>query len=278
MAENETGAVPDENEGSGADQRQDPLVERLRPDPASPPVRTLTFSGFAGRSDRRGYRRLYLSRTLDHYIEVRAEDVVEEERIAATDPPLVGHESTRFYVRRDATIDQVRSRAAEAVDEFDLDFRPGDATAAAFRLPNDTWGGGCTWGTDCGGGETNFGLSCPGSCGDTCQITICRGATCIDVCETRRNTWCDQATCVTCRTCRTECNQATCQTCNQGTCQTCGTCQTQCGQGTCQTCNQATCLTCDGATCQTCVTDCRGRTCLTCDTCNPHVFTCGARC
>ena len=59
-------------------ERQDPLVERLRPDPTRPAVRVLTFDGLAGRSDRPGYRRLYLSSSVDRYIEVRAEKMFNQ--------------------------------------------------------------------------------------------------------------------------------------------------------------------------------------------------------
>jgi hypothetical protein len=243
-------------------ERQDPLVERLRPDPGRPAIRVLRFDGFAGRSDRPGYRRLYLSLSLDRYLEVRAEDVVAEEQIAAADPPMQGLDSTRWHVRRDASVEYVRSVTPRPLDEFDLDVRLG---SQAQTLPD-------------GGGT---------------QITICRGHTCVDIytcddsdtcntCQTR----CHQQTCQTCQTCFTNCDQNTCQNtcntcqtnCNQNTCQnTCQTCLTNCQQDTCNTCN----TNCQQATCDTCHTRCEQWTCPTSHTCpdvcftnNPHIPAC----
>jgi hypothetical protein len=258
----------DQSGPEGNDRFQDPFVDRFRPDPAAPATRFLTLSGLGGRSDRPGYRRLYTSRSLSKYLEFRAEDVIDEESVPPEREPMPGLQSTTVHLRRDAAIDQVSSLTAPPADQFDLDLRTGGATSAQM-LPTQTWEDACTFGTDCGGGGdgTNFGLSCPGTCGETCQITLCRGRTCPDL-----------DTCLSCRTCNTDCNQATCATCNTN----CGqaTCAT-CNQATCATCNQATCATCNQATCATCNTDCGtcrteiGRTCLTA---NPHVFTCGARC
>jgi hypothetical protein len=252
---------PDNPQEPG-DLPQHDFVGRMRPDPAQPAARAMVLAGLLGDSDRAGYRRLYFSRTLDYYAEFRAEDVLFPEPVTADQPPLVGLEATRVGIRRDAPVEFTRTTAARPADEFDLDIRLGPRPRAAMRplLPAETWEAECpgpTWG-DC---PTD--ITCV--CGDTVQITICRGATCIEVCETR----------ITCDTCRTECGQATCQTCRtrcgQPTCAaTCVTCPTACNQATCVTCQTA----CDQATCQTCKTDC-GRTCVTCDTCNPHVFTCG---
>lgn len=262
--------VDSEDTGSGAAVRQDPIVEARRPNPGTPAVRALTLSGFAGRSDRPGYRRLYLTVDLDRYLEFRAEDVIDEE-VHEQDRPQEGSggEITLLRLRYDATIDHVCSGPASAVDDFDLDLQRAPAVGGTATGQNITWFAGCTWGTDCGGGETGFGLTCP--CPrDTYQITLCRGRTCLEVCETVGNRF-------TCLTCPTECNQATCQTCatqcGQPTCgATCRTCLTACQQATCQTCETA----CNQATCRTCLTDCR--TCVTCETCNSHVFTCRTGC
>jgi hypothetical protein len=257
--------------GEGADRAQDPLVDRLRPDPSQPPQPTRTLQGVLGDSDRSGYRRIYFTPELDYYAEFREEDVIAFSDIAADQSPFLGELATRATLRRDATVDFTRSHRARPLDEFDLDVRLSRAAGAPAE-PN-TFGCGDTEFFGC----TQFctmDAECPGPTGDcpvhtlaceTVQITICRGNTCIDVCETRRRTFCDQDTCVTCRTC----DQATCHTC-----------QTRCHQATCQTC---TCPTaCNQATCQTCQTRCNQDTCRTCETkcgtCNPHVFTCGPNC
>jgi hypothetical protein len=257
--------------GDDYEQRQDEFVERVHPDPSQQPQSTVELTGLLGNSDREGYRRLYFTRSLDYYAEFRTEDVVYSEQVPRDRPPMVGTEATRIALKRDAPIHYTRVATATEGDEFDLDVRigAGGMQAAGPPLPVDaqTWEAECpgpTWG-DC---VTDF--TC--ICGDTIQITICRGATCIDVCDTSPRFTCD--------TCRTDCGQLTCQTCRtkcgQATCQTC---LTRCGQATCA----GTCVTCQTkcgqATCRTCITRCRQETCIvtcfTCDTCNPHVFTCG---
>ena len=269
--------------GNPAERQQDPLVARGRPDPSQPAEPTKTLAGALGDSDRPGYRRLYFTAELDYYAEFRVEDVLSIADIAPERAPLLGEPATRVTLRRDAPVDFTRTQRARPLDEFDLDVRLSAASAAAAQ---STFGCGDTEFFGCTQFCTNE-AQCPGptrdGCGppptrgcETAQITICRGATCIDVCETRR-TLCEDATC---ETCRTRCGQPTCRTCNQATCQTCG-------QATCQTCNQATCQTCNTAcgqaTCQTCRTRCNQETCRTCETrcggtCNPHVFTCGGQC
>ncbi len=237
--------------GQAADRPQDPLVERQRPDPSQPAEPTKTLSGALGDSDRPGFRRLYFTAELDYYAEFRTDDVLSVADIPPDQPPFLGEPATRVTLRRDAAVDFTRTQQARPLDEFDLDIRLSARSPLLAQQPwtqnfvcqeptqgcADTWPlTTCGFGGGCGGGNPPATLGC-----ETAEITICRGATCID-----------QATCDTCQTC----NQATCQTCN-----------TACGQGTCQTC-----LTrCNQDTCRTCETRCGG-------TCNPHVFTCGGQC
>jgi len=264
---------------------QDPHVARLRPDPSVPPADVAVLEGLAGNSDREGWARLYLDRSLTYYAEFRREDIVYTEPIPPDQAPMLGMKATRVGIRNDAVLEFTRATRARPRDEFDLDVRlaaPG-LRSGAVMLPAQTWEAECP-------GNTRA-LDCGTVAGcwphETVQITICRGHTCVDVatCDTCQ-TACDDATCATCRT---RCNQATCRAtcatcqtrCNQATCQgTCVTCQTACGQQTCVTCN--TCQTrCGQATCVTCETRCNQPTCQrTClDDCgvtnNPHVFTCG---
>lgn len=261
-----------EESPSREERPQDPLVERLRPDPAEPPQRVITHSGLLGNSDRPGYQRLYFNRALDHYAEFRTDDVVHTEPIPPDQPPFLGEQATRVTLKRDATIDYTRSRRARPLDEFDLDIRlwPRVAPGQPPVPFTEPW---CPETEVCPTEGCGTLVTC--RCGDTVQITICRGRTCVDVC--------------TDDTCRTDCGQATCDTCQtrcgQDTCVTCQTCQTQCGQATCATCQtrcgQETCQTCQTRcgqeTCRTCETQC-GATCGTCDTCNPHINTCGRQC
>jgi hypothetical protein len=268
MAKSEKDPASEGSTGSDRDLSQHSWVSRVKPEPGAPPVRVRRLAGIVGDSDRPGFRRLYFSPEFTFYAEFRADDVVYVETIPEDRPPFVGTEATRVAIRRDAQIDFVRSRTSQPVDDFDLDIRVGRAARARPRVAVEAE----TWEAECPG--PSFFAPCDTDftcvCGDTVQITICRGATCIDVCDTRFRTCdtcrtdCDQATCATCGTCDTACNQATCATCNQATCATCNTCQTQCNQATCHTCATA----CNQATCHTCETQCGG-------TCNPHVFTCG---
>jgi hypothetical protein len=257
---------------SGGDEgRTDPHVERLRPDPAEPPQRVVELEGLLGDSDRPGFRRLYFTRSLTYYAEFRTEDVVFTEAVPPEQPPLAGLESSRVGIKAGAPIEYTRTSTAKPADEFDLDVR-----VAAPRQPGVPTLMADTWEAECPGpsrfGDCGTDFTCV--CGETIQITVCRGATCIDVCTVNTcRTDCGEATCGdtclrTCDTCRTQCGQPTC-----------ATCLTRCGQPTCQaTC--ATCLTrCNQATCATCLTRCNQVTCRTCETrcgtCNPHIFTCG---
>ena len=244
---------------------QDPLVDRLRPNPSAPPLAALVLEGLAGRSTREGFARLYFDTTLNHYAEFASADLLFSEAIPPELPPFVGHKATRVGVRQDAVVDYTRTATAQAGDPFALDVQKGSAgrpigniqpsdanfpcSPATIGVECPTQPFGCPTDQTCGCGTGRTNCVCPTD--NTCR-TDCGGATC--------------------NTCRTDCGQATCHTCNQATCHTCN-------QATCQTCNQATCNTCatncQQATCNTCRTDCGGRTCVTCDTCNPHIFTCG---
>jgi len=206
--------------------RQDPLVERLRPDPAAPPPKVLTLVGLLGNSNRPGYKRLYFSTALDFYAEVQIEDIIHRGPIEAAHAPFVGHEASALTVKRSATIEYVRSVLADVIDDFDIDIQvsPGSGSGVHTLTVNTV---GCGTGGGCQGT-----LGCPA--------------------QTQPVTQCAAMTCQTCNTCNTNC----------GTCNTCY--QTQCAQGTCQTCNQQTCNTCNTHcnqqtcwnTCQTCNTNC----------------------
>jgi len=185
----------------GADRPQDPIVGRLRPDPAQPPERTLTLTGFLGDSDRAGFRRLYFTRDLDYYAEFRAEDVVHVAPIPADEQPFRGEDATVVSLRRDATIEYTRTRTTRPPDEFDIDVRLGRPLRANFVCAH----------TDC---DFNTCNTCETRCFGTC-----------DTCDTQ----CGQATCAgTCRTCGTCRGQDTCPAV------TCGTCFQTCEGRTCE--------------------------------------------
>jgi hypothetical protein len=79
--------------------------------------------GFLGDSDRSGFRRLYFTRDLDYYAEVRVEDVVQIDSIPADQQPFPGDEATRLTLRRDATVEYTRVRVPQSINEFDADVR-----------------------------------------------------------------------------------------------------------------------------------------------------------
>jgi hypothetical protein len=205
-------------DGSGGDDRgakrpQDSFVEKVRPDPAQPPERVVVFDGLLGDSDRPDRRRIYFSRELDSYAEVRTDDIVDASPIPEDQPPFVGLEATRLMVRRDAVIEYTQVSTGQEADEFDLDLRVASGPAAERQ---DTWRTECYPITRCGDCEPTEGRTCR-----TCR------------------------TCQTCNTCQTRCGQLTCDnTCGQATC---NTCQTRCGQATCNcfgTCINTRCGTC----------------------------------
>ncbi|MFD8220927.1 hypothetical protein ACFV2U_46525 [Streptomyces sp. NPDC059697] len=203
------------NEADGDEMRQDPYVERFRPDPATPPQRVITLLGLLGNSDREGYKRLYFSRKLDQYAEFKAEDVVATEPIPADRQPFIGLDATSVSITRDASVEYTWATTGQPGDEFDLDVRLGSPGMASAVHPLTITPPDNTNDPSCGG-------ICPTQYGwNTCHT--CHG------CPTNTcNTQCQQGTCQTCNTCQTQCQQNTCPTCD--------TCQTQCDQATCRTC------------------------------------------
>lgn len=267
----------------GGDQgsfEQDPFVDRLRPEPSTPPAEVATLEGLAGKSDRDGWARIYFNTSLTFYAEFRREDIAYTEPIPPEQSPMQGLKATRVGIRKDAVIEYTRSTRARTTEAFDIDVQLMAAGRQAAAQP-DTFGGcpatigvecptqpfGCVTDQTCGCPTGRTDCVCPTV--DTCGRTICIGQTCIEVCDT--NHTCVTVCGATCNTCRTRCNQPTCQA-------TCNTCQTHCNQGTCNTCQTR----CNQATCNTCRTRCDQATCDTCNpqcpTNNPHVFTCRAPC
>ncbi|MFH8370596.1 hypothetical protein [Streptomyces sp. NPDC018031] len=226
--------------------RQDPFVEHVAPDPAEPAQRTVNLRGLLGKSDRKGFQRVYFSKDLDYFAEFKAEDVVFTEPISPEQPPFLGLDATSVNIKRDANVQYSRiSEAGEAPDEFDMDIRVGPETEAGsvfltvltdrpFQL---TPGLGrrptplrpLTMFTIPPGATNSTCVGCHTrpewhTC-NTCQGHTCPGGTCGTCTPT-----CGQ----TCQTCQTQCNQGTCH-------QTCMTCATQCNEITCNTCHQRTC-------------------------------------
>src|SRR5689334_14808375 len=93
-------ANPDNPEGqqpssAKQDLRQDELVDRLMPDPSQQQPLTI-LSGFLGRSPQAGHWRLYLTPTLDEYVEIPEEDIVHSQPLGQEQSALGG---TMVWVR-----------------------------------------------------------------------------------------------------------------------------------------------------------------------------------
>ena len=77
-----------------AGRAEDDLVRRAGVGAAGP-VAGLTITGFLGNSPRDGYRRIYLDRSLERYVEFAVDDVVDGREVPAGESPFVGEQATR---------------------------------------------------------------------------------------------------------------------------------------------------------------------------------------
>lgn len=97
----------------GPNLRQDPLVERLRPDPSAP-IEAQMLTGFLGRSVREGYWRVYLSATLNEYVEVAEEDVIDTAPVESGET-MAG---SIVWVKRTARLERTTVSPYDAQSEF----------------------------------------------------------------------------------------------------------------------------------------------------------------
>jgi hypothetical protein len=114
----------DETGPADREHRQDPIVERLRPDPARPALRTTTLRGFLGHSELPDRQRIYFTRTLDYYAEFRSEDVVQITALPAEESPFPGEPASMVELPPGVTINYVRALVTQEKAPFDLDIRP----------------------------------------------------------------------------------------------------------------------------------------------------------
>ena len=125
---------------SGDDElQQDPLIEKLIPDPSQLPSGVVALEGFLGRSSKSGYWRLYRSvnnePSLEEFIEFREQDVVHSEALANGQPPQRG---TRVFFRSDTQVERVsvhseRLPASEVSKRVQAEFLQGDITTDFLR-------------------------------------------------------------------------------------------------------------------------------------------------
>jgi hypothetical protein len=208
--------------------KQDPRVERLRPDPSKPAPRTRALDGLWGESDRTGFARLYLTRDLSVYAEFLVEDVVVTTEIPPERAPFVSEQATHVELPHDANVDITRSQVAGDIDEFDLDIRFGRALRFA------SVGYASSGPNDCLKGEE--GTVRP--CGHTCDPFLCKtfigpgGGQCPR--GPGRGGGSAECPTDTCHTCETACSP-----CNTDYGYTnCGTCDTDLGQTNCGGCER----------------------------------------
>jgi hypothetical protein len=83
---------------------EDPLVASLVPDPSQGPVNAAVLAGYIGRGAEEGVWRLYLTPSLNEYVEVRKDEVLHRESL-----PDEG--GTQIWVRDDLNVRYVRSTA-----------------------------------------------------------------------------------------------------------------------------------------------------------------------
>ena len=95
--------------------KQDPLVDRLRPDPSQPLPDVVVLFGYLGKSSEREHWRLYLTTQLNEYVEIAEGDILETESVA-TEKNLMG--GTRLWIRRDAPLQHVRVNSRQVEAEF----------------------------------------------------------------------------------------------------------------------------------------------------------------
>jgi hypothetical protein len=95
---------------------QDRLVERGRREPAGEPDAGLTVTGFLGDSDRPGYRRLYIDRRLERYVEFPTEAVIGGGEVPEDQLPFPGERATSVQLRRGTRVDVARTVTTDAFD------------------------------------------------------------------------------------------------------------------------------------------------------------------
>ena len=89
----------------------DAFVEKLVPDPSQPPTPTVSLLGLLGRSTKEGYWRLYFSTSLKRYAEFKEEDVLHSVKVPRAQPPFLGMEATRVWLKAEAEIEYTRTES-----------------------------------------------------------------------------------------------------------------------------------------------------------------------
>jgi hypothetical protein len=152
--------------------QQDAVVEKLVPEPASPPNLKVLI-GLLGRSPREGYWRIYVSAYLSEYFEFRSEDVCHHQRLEPDQSVLGG---TIVWVKDTAEIARGSSIAADTAQEF-LQGEIARAMFSAARAPGAVLGGSRPWLA-----AVNTWV-CQNQTAGTCTLVLC---TRVDECRISR--------------------------------------------------------------------------------------------
>jgi hypothetical protein len=107
------------------EQKPDDLAAELVPDPTKLPD-LVVLRGYAGKSTRAGFSRLYVDLSFSEFVEVADEDVLAKRSLAANQGPLGG---TVLWVKRNATL----LRATVCLAQEHAAFLKGEITASALR-------------------------------------------------------------------------------------------------------------------------------------------------
>src|SRR5215204_4480692 len=102
----------EEAQGGPEGLEPDPLPEQIGPDGAA------VLVGILGRGPTDDEWYLYLNRELTRRAEFKASDVLHSEKIRGEDPPFLGTQGTRVYLRRGARMVYTTSGSGEVQAEF----------------------------------------------------------------------------------------------------------------------------------------------------------------
>jgi hypothetical protein len=154
---------------------QHPLVEALVPDPAAGVRPTTVLVGFLGNSTSGDRRRLYLTPTLDEWVELPVDEILHTR-------DLPEEQGTQVWVRQDLPLDYRRQSQRSVEAQFvsgpiSQRFLGGAAATTGRRLPmmlptGFPDGGNCPLPTEIGPRcPTNVPLRCPTEFGPRCPTT-----------------------------------------------------------------------------------------------------------
>jgi hypothetical protein len=90
---------------------QDPLIEALLPDPAAGPAEVAVLTGYLGKSPSPNHQRLYLSRSLDRYVDIPVDQILHT-------TPRRDDDGTRVWVPRNLILNYVRTVSARVQAAF----------------------------------------------------------------------------------------------------------------------------------------------------------------